>query len=281
MKNNIIRTITLFLACAVILGTLPVFAGNDPGFDCDFLVKQNEIDNILNIYGTVKETIKTSYYTSETYVTMLNGVICSLSTVDYGDSKSTYGTYGNKQFNIEDGVAKVTDSPDYYISGIYNSSRYSYLSGYVYYEDADVKEVGTTYEIDYDNYGTIYHIVVDKGTLAYYSISNSYEGDDNAEGYYFSSNYEYGVEFPDYTYFEGWERELRTEVFGMVISGPLGQMTKQYKLRMPDNWVLIPDSYYFGEYEEVNLYTDSTFSKPFSMPKNGGDFSIWYTNAVG
>ena len=261
---------------------------SEANFDYEMLREANTLENLLNIYGSVKE----EYYFNgeknyEKYFFRKNGEIACVAKFTQGGTGSLDGVYGSRDFTLMGGMPGEPGA--YLCSYEYldldsGSESFSYFFNYtisemiVYGAVTDLEEKDGTYtfymgrsEEEYYEENLVPIYTVDKGTLAIKEIVADMDDDSSR------TVFTYGEEPVDYGVLDGWDRPLRkVTVVAELHDDNFNTVNLTRTYEVPDNMELLP--YY---YKPLNMYFNPGYTETYEYSNDLGDYTIYVTDAMG
>lgn len=241
-------------------------AGN---FTVEDLVQANRLSNLLSIYKSVRtvHTYMGTTMTSDYF--KRDGEIVSTQKCADDTYTEYYWSYGKIS------AAKAGDHFVCYCSPEYLSDEENteLLNEYdlcaVYGSDiGEITEKDDTYLFSISSMDSEpKEYVVDKGTLALRSVTEHHENGEASV-----TTYTYNVEPETYGLLDGYDRPLRK----VTMTYSDGGNEKVYTFGLPDDLEFVPTFE-----DEVAMYMDAAYTKPYAYPGNGADYAFYITTAMG
>lgn len=246
-------------------------------FTIDELFDANSASVLVNEHKTVKEVSKgNNGYISEKYYFNWNGHYVTSACTTYDGEKNYEFSYDNNMLNYSD----AHYISEMYAGSVVESTEYDdvlpyFMMGSItdFKESADIYSFSIKSDMYQSDYIMSYSYEVNKSDLSVTKAAYT-----TSEGYEETTLFTYGSEVDTYGLTDGWDDNgiRKVTVISSVYDAENGQADGTETYEVPYN----VEVSFFG-LDDYFIYADSDYTKKYTYPGDGKDYTVYITNAAG
>ena len=267
----------------------------DFNYTADDLYEANNASVLLKAYGTVKvtETGDGAYESVTSYYSQGGDpAYMTVERYEDEDDKIVYGYYNGFDYYIEDGHTTANSGlmsdnsfdPDFY-------TQYFHGDPILLASDEKTMTVAFVsagiFGLEYDIYTINRSLAVLSHTWKYSEAQYEYDDDGNViypedestieyVDYTGSAKVEYGAVIDDSAILAAWTAGVKTVTVNIETFDDGVRSVDIYKVRVPKSWEYLPYEFY-----EYNCWMNEGYTREYSYPASGANYTLYLTEAMG